>query len=310
MLRRILAGLVLISIIACECSDIVLAAEVDSSTEKKALDTDSLETEENADNEDLEVFPAVQEEKAQTETISNGTVIASGTCGDNLTWTLDSTGTLVIDGKGDMNDWNTTTGNPAPWDANREDIVRVTIKDGVTSIGSSAFYQCERLCSTEIPNSVVEIGRYAYDKCYELKEVVIPSSVMSIAQGAFCYCSKLEQVVIQGSDTGMESSVFYGCPGLTTAGPIGSGCAIEFGWTSQIPESAFNNCGSLISVMIPDTIISIGDYAFQYCSNLVSVDVPDTVTNIGVNAFKDCTNLMSVALSDNIEEIGKYVFFN
>ena len=71
-------------------------------------------------------------------------VIASGTCGENLTWTLDSSGVLTVSGTGEMEGYNS-----APWSADRELIQRVVIEEGVTSVGINAFNGCSRGTATE-----------------------------------------------------------------------------------------------------------------------------------------------------------------
>ena len=69
--------------------------------------------------------------------------VASGTCGKNLTWVLDSDGTLTISGTGAMT--NYTSSSSAPWYSRRTSIKNVVIGDGVTSIGCSAFGSCTNL---------------------------------------------------------------------------------------------------------------------------------------------------------------------
>ncbi|MBO5773374.1 MAG: leucine-rich repeat domain-containing protein, partial [Clostridia bacterium] len=54
---------------------------------------------------------------------------------------------------------------------------------------------------------------------------------------------------------------------------------------------AFSGCSSLTSVVIPDSVTSIGSDAFSGCSSLTSVVIPDSVTSIGYNTFYGCNNL-------------------
>lgn len=93
----------------------------------------------------------------------------SGTCGDNLTWTLDNNGTLTISGTGDMEDYSYSY--DVPWYSPRLLIESVVIENGVTSIGSNAFYYCSSLTSVTIPDSVTSIGEYAFHNCINLKNV-------------------------------------------------------------------------------------------------------------------------------------------
>ena len=84
----------------------------------------------------------------------------SGTCGENLTWTLDDAGTLTISGTGEMTDWSE---GDAPWYKNRTKITTVVIGSGVTSVGSYAFYGCTNLTDVTIPEGVESIGQNAFE---------------------------------------------------------------------------------------------------------------------------------------------------
>ena len=142
-------------------------------------------------------------------------------------------------------------------------LTSVTIPNSVTSISSSAFKNCSGLTSVTIPNSVTSIGDYAFDDCGILTSVTIPNSVTSIGKDAFYRCSRLKSVAIGNSVTSIGSSAFYACWGLT-------------------------------SVTIPNSVTSIGDYAFYRCSGLTSVTIPNSVTSIGDYAFDDCLSLKKV----------------
>ena len=79
-----------------------------------------------------------------------------------VTWTLSGDGTLTISGQGDMDDYEMYD---APWFNDWDKISKVVIKDGVTSIGESAFSGCYSLTSITIPNSVTSIGGGAFYYC-------------------------------------------------------------------------------------------------------------------------------------------------
>ena len=74
---------------------------------------------------------------------------ASGTCGADLTWTLDDEGTLTISGNGAMDQWNY---GKAPWYNNRTAIKKLQINSGVTGIGEYAFYNCSNIASVTLPD--------------------------------------------------------------------------------------------------------------------------------------------------------------
>ncbi len=199
--------------------------------------------------------------KAYNENVLGITEVARGTCGENLTWTLDNNGQLLIKGTGKMDDWESS--EDAPWYANRDQIKIVYIGDGVTSIGDAAFVDY-----------------------YNLTSVTIGSGVTSIGEGAFYYCSSLTSVTIPDSVTSIGEDAFYYCDSLTSVA-IGSG-------VTSIGDSAFYYRSSLTSVAIPDSVTSIGKGAFYYCPSLTSVTIGSGVTSIGSWAFDDCYDLTDV----------------
>ena len=119
---------------------------------------------------------------------------ASGTCGDNVTWTL-ADGVLTISGTGEMTDYDNVSNLP-PWEDHKTDIVSVVIEDGVTSIGTCAFQTCSALTSVTIRDGVTSIGGNAFENCSALTSVTIPESVTEIGDQAFCNCSELATVMV------------------------------------------------------------------------------------------------------------------
>ena len=124
----------------------------------------------------------------------------SGTCGDDVTWMLDTdTGELTISGTGAMADYSRAPNNP--WYSYRSSIKTVTIQSGVTSIGDRTIYGCANLTSVTIPDSVTSIGIRAFFNCTNLTSVTIPDSVTSIGDWAFAQCTSLANVTIPDSAT-------------------------------------------------------------------------------------------------------------
>lgn len=77
---------------------------------------------------------------------------------------------------------------------------------------------------------------------------------------------------------------------------------------TSIGDRAFQHCGSLTSITIPDSVKSIGSYAFWACGSLTSITIPDSVTTIGDHAFYICEGLTDITISDNVTTIGDYAF--
>ena len=229
-------------------------------------------------------------------TFSAYAAIVDGTCGDNLTWTLNTKdSTLTISGTGEM-----TNPNPAPWSDYKSYIKYVTLPDDLTSIGESAFRECSSLTSITIPNSVTSIRGYAFFYCSSLTSITIPNSVTSIGDFAFFGCYGLKSVTLGNSVTSIGYRVFYGCSSLTSVTIPNS--------VTIIGESAFEGCSWLTSVTIGNSVTSIGNYAFRGCYRLTSITIPNSVMEIGKNAFNNCTGLTSITLPNSVTSIGDGAF--
>ena len=96
-------------------------------------------------------------ENTVTAQSTSATIVDSGKCGDNVTYTLDSNGLLTISGSGDM--FKSGIGD-SPFRYN-SDIKKVVIDEGVTNIGYEAFRACSNLATIKVSNSVTSIGDYA-----------------------------------------------------------------------------------------------------------------------------------------------------
>lgn len=192
---------------------------------------------------------------------ASGTIVASGDCGENLTWILDDAGTLIISGEGAMEDFRW---DGSPWYSNRRDIQNVVIKNGVTSIGKYAFYCCISLTSITIPAGVTSIGYCAFDGCSNLTSIIIPDSVISIGDSAFYGCKSLTSITVPDSVT-------------------------------SIGKGAFEYCRSLTSITIPDSVTSIGSFAFYAYTALSRIEVSSGNTSYvsrdGVLFSKDMATL-------------------
>ena len=120
---------------------------------------------------------------------------ASGSCGESLTWSLNSAGDLTISGTGDMASFIATG---APWAEYRDQIKLVILGQGVTSIGSSAFQDCENLETVRFPNTLTALGKAAFLRCGKLTNVSLPISLKSVGEDCFTGCEKLELLDLTG----------------------------------------------------------------------------------------------------------------
>ena len=138
-----------------------------------------------------------------TETV----VTHSGTCGDNLRWSLDSNGILTIEGSGEMDDYDFyvihygyKSEKLAPWDKLQASVKELNFKYEPTRISDCAFAKLHELTTITIPDTVEEIGIEAFGYCSNLSEITIPASVSVIKEYAFKGCNNLKHVYFAGSE--------------------------------------------------------------------------------------------------------------
>ena len=172
------------------------------------------------------------------------TVVASGTCGENAAWTLDSEGVLNITGDGPMADNNT---NQAPWEAYKYQIKQIVIGKGITYIGKFNFFWCNKLETVTFEEG---------------------SQLERIGWGAFGY-SSLPQIAIPDSVTRLEGYAFYYCSNLSNVEISESSCLTSLG------ECVFKADTKLTSLYIPDGMNNIGWGIFENAIANVTLSVAE-----------------------------------
>ena len=128
---------------------------------------------------------------------ANAFAAATGRCGDSITWTLDDSGNLTLSGSGEM--WNYSYYVPPFKDYG---IKTVTIGDGITSIGESAFAHCSGLTELTLPNSVTSIGEKAFSDCSGLSEITSLAEIPPVCGSNVFYGvnkTNCELIVPEGS---------------------------------------------------------------------------------------------------------------
>ncbi|MBQ4547438.1 MAG: leucine-rich repeat protein [Oscillospiraceae bacterium] len=253
---RVLA--VLLSATLCfGFSPFVFAMEGETETEIIEDDTTENPTEE----------PIIEEEKPK---------VTNGTCGTNLSWEF-SAGTLTISGSGEMNNYSDE--KSVPWYGIRNEILKLSLPEGLTSVGKAAFYGCKNIVSVKIPNSVTKIGDYAFSNCRGMTMLGFGSRVETIGDSAFSDCYSISSIRLPDS-------------------------------LRKIGKKAFYRCESITTITVPANVTEIGMKTFAYCKNLVSANIQAKITVVPELMFYECKKLSSITLPDTIEDVGEHSFRN
>ena len=272
----------------------------EDSEKGEALEEKTLDELQETEEKTLESEDGLDEGDILSESISKeiASVVETGSCGENATYTLDEDGTLVISGAG--------------------------------AIEKNAFYKRQDIKEIVIEKGITEIGQNVFSNCSNLQKIVIGEDISFIDMGAFAGCTDLNKLIVWSDDIRMIGGTFWSCRQLKTAGGIGSNCNIEFA-TSMIsynfsslfqncesiiiPEGAvliggghFNNCKDLKEVILPSSLEVINNSTFSGCSGLTKITIPDSVRNIESSAFSNCTNLQELTLPEGIQEVSLNAF--
>ena len=89
----------------------------------------------------------------------------------------------------------------------------------------------------------------------------------------------------------------------------GVGVIELYGELTTISYGAFENCTTLTSITLPNSVSIIDPRAFMGCTNLASCDLPDNLTELGYSVFKNCSKLTTMTLPATIRSIGQSVFY-
>ena len=159
-------------------------------------------------------------------------------------------------------------------------LITITIPEKVKSIGNESFRDCSSLKSVIFPDSLTSIGIDAFAGCSNIVSIRIPKSVRTFGEGAFMGCNNLKSVYIDDLKTWCSAS-FNGEDG---------------GMSNPLSNSAclYLNNELVDTLVIPDSITSIGRYSFVNCTSIKTISLPTTLSFLGDMAFARCPFLDSV----------------
>ena len=176
-----------------------------------------------------------------------------------------------------------------------------------SSTTSTTYYIPSSLRSVTVTGGNILYG--AFDNCSILTSVTLSDSMTSIGERAFGGCSSLETLTVAEGNAVYHSAgnciietatktLIVGCKGSVIPD---DGSVTSIGW------GAFFNCTTPTSIVIPNSVTSIGDHGFHGCTSL-SITIGNGVTSIGDSAFDSCTSLTSVTIGNSVTSIGDGVF--
>ena len=205
----------------------------------------------------------------------------------------EETYTLTITGNGPMANYDryiTSSNNSyAPWYEKIQNITRLIVQDGVTTLGDNILYY------SYSDNS----GYHSFHP--NLREVELPQGLSCIGASAFCDSPELTEVKIPSTVTKIKQSAFSGCTGLTK---------IELPpQLEEVGYSSFYGCSGLTEITIPSSVKTIRSGAFEECYNLESVTLSEGIREIGTEAFKR-TNLKSLNIPKSVKKLGHDIVYN
>ncbi len=245
--------------------------------------------------------------------------VASGSCGENVTWRLDSDGVFTVSGSGPMSNYSTysdeigasyswyETDAPAPlvpWYDHLGEIRSAVIEPGVTSVGHGAFTFCAGLTSASLPDGLKKIGSSSFGWCKSLREIKIPDTVTDIGYAVFEQCENLQSIRLPAVLNWIPSGALKGCtslqridlaPGNTKYRTV-DGVLFSADGTELIQYPA----GRKGAYVIPDGVTKYG-IAFESCAGLTKLTIPASITQF--SWLENCSGLKECVLPAGMTEI-------
>lgn len=185
----------------------------------------------------------------------------------------------------------------------------VAFNDGLQTIGKCAFDGCFDLTNVVLPDSLEYIWHSAFFEC-DIKEINIPVNLKILGYYAFARCEELTTVYFNAINcrvSNLSGDEAYVPDDWSTASPFYKTKITNIYFGENITAisgkseicGTFENCYTLQSITIPDTVNEIGTAAFKNCTNLETAIIPNSVTEIADDAFDGCDNLTIYCLDSS-----------
>lgn len=183
---------------------------------------------------------------------------------------------------------------------NCEEITEITIPSTVYEIRSEAFAYCKKLTTVNLSEGLLDIRASVFEGDENLVNIELPSTLEYLGASVFAYCSSLEKITIPSGVIEINGATFLANQSLREINLHDDIISIH--------GEAFKECSSLESIELPPKITEIRGNTFEYCTSLKSINIPDGVTRIGGHAFYGCYSLNSVTVPSTVVEIGSSAF--
>lgn len=230
-----------------------------------------------------------------------------------------------------------------------KNIVSIQIPESVIAIGEEAFYHCPSLESVFIPEGVTVIGDYAFAECHQLITIHLPQNLNIIGDSVFYGCNKLTNIIIPKGFKSIYDALLSEYKNIlieeeesedisteVTEDDLANAWTDEFGvkystdrrrllkapqgikeytikeGVKVVCDGAFSEAlgyPSLQSVIIPDSVITIGNSAFRDCVFLSNIRLSCSLLYIGVKAFSGCKKLYEIHIPNSVTFIGSEAFY-
>ena len=196
---------------------------------------------------------------------------------------------------------------------------KITLPDGIKSIGRYAFACNENLEEIKLPGALENLGYCAFYNCASLSSVLLPASLKVVEDYTFSNCN-LESLTLSEGTKALCSEAFGLSPDAKPVIPDSieyMGKNVFGGYSAEsitlprnlkVLDGAFENAVSIRSVEFNDEIKSINKNTFSGCENLSEIYLPDSLDTLGSEAFYGCKNLKEIRLSSNLDTIGEAAF--
>lgn len=189
----------------------------------------------------------------------------------------------------------------------------IQLDNNMQVIPRRLFYNCQNLCLVNLPEKITVIEEDAFWNCMSLERIVLPESCKAIGNGAFADCGNLQYLEIKSKTIKCEGNAFKGCCRLSDKDGFlilndvlyfycggQSIVTIPYG-IREIAADALEG-KHMEEIVIPETVISIGDRAFARCDRLKKVLIPSNVQKVGKYLFAGCESLETFVISDQAPE--------